>query len=69
MSKNLSNMHTLLSEYPEFIRVHKSYIVNSNHIYHVKRGIESNLTLTNGHIIPASILEKSNLFKILGIID
>jgi two-component system LytT family response regulator len=69
ISKNLSYMQNLLSEYPEFIRVHRSYIINRNHIINFKRGVDSSLTVTNNYIIPISINEKDNLFKILGIKD
>lgn len=67
ISKNLRFVESLLKEHKEFIRVHRCYIINSNHISHLKRGDNSLLSLTNGHSIPVSNLEKNNLFTLLGI--
>lgn len=67
VSKNLSTMQDMLSEYPEFIRVHRSFVININHILNLKRGPSSTILLTNGFTVPISNSEKDYLFKILGI--
>lgn len=67
ISKNLSFVQNLFSEFPEFKRIHRGYIININHIQNVKRGMDSHLTLTNGYTIPISINIKGELFTALGI--
>jgi two-component system LytT family response regulator len=67
ISKNLRYVEALLKNHNEFARVHRRYIVNINYISHLKRGMHSLLTLMNGHSIPISVNEKSNLFTLLGI--
>jgi two-component system LytT family response regulator len=67
MSKNLSFIQNMLKDYNEFIRVHRSYIINQNHILNVKKGNDSILKLTNNHTIPISINLKDVLFKKLNI--
>lgn len=67
ISKNLGFMENFLVNYPEFVRVHRSAIVNINYITSVKRGVDSQLTLYNGLQIPISLKEKSDLFTLLGI--
>lgn len=69
VSKNLSNIQKMLDKYPEFIRVHRSYIINKNHILTLKKGNDSLLYLTNGYEIPISNTEKTELFKRLGLKD
>lgn len=67
VSKNLSMMEKLLNNYSEFIRIHRSYLINKNHIINLKRGNESSVYLTNGYILPVSNNEKAELFTQLGI--
>ena len=67
LSKNLGSIQHLLIDQPEFHRIHRSYLVNQNHIVNLKRGLESSLTMSNGHSVPISNNEKSNLFVALGI--
>lgn len=67
ISKNLSYMQNLLIDFEEFKRVHRGYIINTNHITNVKRGLDSHLTLTNGHVVPVSNNIKGDLFTFLGI--
>lgn len=66
-SKNIGSMLETLDQYPEFIRVHRSYVINQNHILSLKRGEDSQVNLTNLHIVPISKSEKNHLFIKLGI--
>lgn len=67
VSKNLSMMTQVLNNYTEFIRIHRSFLVNKNHIINLKRGNESSVYLTNGYVLPISNNEKATLFTQLGI--
>lgn len=53
ISRNLKNMESLLDEYP-FFRVHRSFIVNLNHVTEYVKGAGGELHLNNGKIIPVS---------------
>lgn len=66
-SKNLNYMNKILENLPQFIRVHRSYLVNTNHIKNLKRGMSSTLQMTNNYLVPISNAEKSMLFTRLGI--
>lgn len=67
VSRNLSFMLKLVEKHPQFVRVHRSFAVNSNHIINLKKGLDSFLTLTQGHEIPISLTEKDEFFKKIGI--
>lgn len=66
-SRNLNYMNRILENQPQFIRVHRSYLVNINHIQNLKRGMSSTLQMTNNYLVPISNAEKSSLFTRLGI--
>jgi two-component system LytT family response regulator len=50
-SKTLSDLENMLDE-NDFIRIHKSHVVNKNHIQNIGR--ESELTLSDGACVPIS---------------
>ena len=58
-----------LAENPQFIRVHKSYIVNFNHLISINKSNGGTIVMTNQMEIPFNsdsyelILEKINLIK------
>jgi two-component system LytT family response regulator len=55
ISKNLGHLHqNYLMNNPEFIRVHKSYIVNSNYITRINNAVKCTLSLSNNMEIPVS---------------
>nr|HPG65076.1 LytTR family DNA-binding domain-containing protein [Saccharofermentans sp.] len=68
LEKSMINLSTGSEiDFEEFKRVHRGYIINTNHITNVKRGLDSQLTLTNGHVVPVSNNIKGDLFTFLGI--
>lgn len=64
MSKNLKHMMEKLLDYPEFIKTHKSFIVNKHHISMYLRSNGGQLELSNKKIIPISLTHKK---RILGL--
>jgi two-component system LytT family response regulator len=50
-SKTLGDIETMLAD-SEFLRVHKSHVVNTRHIEHLT--VEGNLYLSNGEKVPVS---------------
>ena len=68
-SKNLKMFEENLAENPQFIRVHKSYIVNFNHLISINKSNGGTIIMTNQMEIPFNsdsyelILEKINLIK------
>lgn len=68
-SRYLKNFEDILSQYNNFIRVHKSYIANLNHIALYNKSDGGNLEFNNKTIIPVSIdkidsiMEKITLIK------
>lgn len=68
-SKNLKMFEENLAENPQFIRVHKSYIVNFNHLISINKSNGGTIVMTNQMEIPFNsdsyelILEKINLIK------
>ena len=50
--------------FPEFYRVHNSYVINLNHIVEYNRGL-SELTLSDGTVVSVSRRKKKQLLEIL----
>lgn len=50
--------------FPEFYRVHNSYVINLNHIVEYNRGL-SELTLSDGTVVSVSRRKKNQLLEIL----
>ena len=51
-SKNLKMFEENLAENPQFIRVHKSYIVNFNHLISINKSNGGTIVMTNQMEIP-----------------
>ncbi|WP_299834467.1 LytTR family DNA-binding domain-containing protein [uncultured Tenacibaculum sp.] len=60
VSKTLKHFEEVLSEYP-FARIHKSYLVNINHITKYKKGKGGSVELINGKEVLVSASKKGNL--------
>lgn len=64
VSKTLKEYEELLSEY-NFIRPHKSHLVNVGHISHILKKTQSYLVMSNGDQIPISRRKKEMVFEVL----
>jgi two-component system LytT family response regulator len=65
-SKNLKYYQGLLAELSYFLRVHKSYIVNTLHIIRIVKSDGGSIVMTDGNSIPLSTEAKElvyNLYK------
>ena len=60
VSKTLKHFEEVLREYP-FARIHKSYLVNINHITKYKKGKGGSVELINGKEVLVSASKKGNL--------
>jgi two-component system, LytTR family, response regulator len=67
ISKRLAYYENILLAHDNFVRIHKSYIVNADKIIKASKGLKPSITLENNLEIPISILQKSNIFIQLGI--
>lgn len=54
LSKSLNAIELQLDAYPELVRVHRSYIVNLDHMDRYLRQRQSAILLNNGVLIPVS---------------
>jgi two-component system LytT family response regulator len=59
VSKNLKHFETLLESVPQFIRVHKSWIINRAHLVHYSR-TELSIELTAGIVAKLSKYKKAD---------
>ena len=50
-------------QFPEFFRVHNSYLINLNHIKEYLKGLGGELIMTNGLTASISRNRKAELFK------
>ncbi|XZF14902.1 LytR/AlgR family response regulator transcription factor [Chitinophagaceae bacterium MMS25-I14] len=57
-SKGLKHFEEMLSVYPQFVKVHRSYVVNKHHVVSYKKD-SGKLLLTNDIIVPVSISYRS----------
>lgn len=60
VSKTLKHFEEVLKQYP-FARIHKSYLVNINHITKYKKGKGGSVELINGKEVLVSASKKGNL--------
>ncbi len=67
LSKNLKNISVHFMHHSNFIRIHKSYLININYLKTIKKGLKPKAILTNDVELPISLLEKEKLFTLLGI--
>ncbi len=59
VSKNLKHFETLLESVPQFIRVHKSWIINRSHLVHYSR-TDLSIELTGGIVAKLSKYKKAD---------
>ena len=64
-SKNLKYFENALSDHAEFIRTHRSYIVNRSHIHTLHKGDQANLVLTNKITVPVSREKKALVYSLI----
>ena len=50
-------------QYPDFFRVHNSYLINLTHVKQYLKGLGGELIMTNGHSASISRNKKSTLFE------
>lgn len=67
LSKTIKVVEGLLDG-GQFIRIHKKYMVNSNHIKEYTRGDGGYVVLNNDKVLPVSRMHKENLLRSLRII-
>jgi len=66
VSKNLSFFENLLEKQPDFVRIHKSYIINKTHIQKIDKHGGLKLVLTNDTDIPVSPTMKNMVMDFIG---
>jgi len=66
VSKNIKSIENLMHK-KQFMRVHKSYVVNTNYIIEYLRGDGGEIIMTNKKSIPVSRSHKSQLLSLLRI--
>lgn len=64
-SKNLKYFENTLSEHTEFIRTHRSYIINRLHINTLQRGDQAMLILTNKITVPVSREKRQLVYSLI----
>lgn len=64
-SKNLKYFENALSEHAEFIRTHRSYIVNRSHINSLQKGEHASLVLTNKIAVPVSREKRQLVYSLI----
>ena len=57
VAKTLKEFEELLSDY-DFVRVHKSYLINLHHVKNYSRGEGGTVTLSNGDVVEVSRRKK-----------
>lgn len=65
VSSNLKSYESILLQH-NFIRVHRSHIININHIDRIQKKDGGTIILTNGKEIPISSLRKDAIFEAIG---
>ncbi len=64
--KTLRSMEALLQPFPQFVRVHRSHIVNLHLIEKYIRGKGGQIVLQGGHSVSVSNSRKANFLSALG---
>ncbi len=64
--KTLRNTEALLEGAPQFIRVHRSYTINLDHLEKYIRGKGGYAVMENGHSVSVSSSRKPHFMKALG---
>lgn len=65
VSKNLSFFEHLFSNRQEYLRIHKSYIINKGHIKELSRQGGTKLIMSDGTPIPVSAVMKNEIFNMI----
>ena len=60
-SRSLSEVEPLLADHPEFLRIHKSTIINSHFVESYSKGETCILTMSTGHMFEVSRRRKTEL--------
>lgn len=63
-SKNLRHFETVFEEHPDFIRVHKSWLINKKHLINYSKS-DLDINLTNGVVAKLSKYKKPDFEKFL----
>lgn len=66
-SKTLSKFEIMLTNTESFIRVHRSHLVNINHIKSYSKGDNSVIHMTNNNTIPYTIDKRKLLQSLTGL--
>ena len=64
VSKNIKSFGEKLNE-SEFVRIHKSFIININHMSGYNRNSGSTVTLSNGEELPVAVRRKEEFEMLL----
>ncbi len=67
ISKNLKGTFEYFQQNPDFIRIHKSYVINRSFLKSVVKGMQSKVILINNIELPISAMEKAVIFNKLGL--
>lgn len=65
ISRNLKYVSAILEEFSQFIRIHKSYMVNKNHIVAYKKTDGGQLELSTANSVPVSLTYKASVIQLL----
>ena len=63
--KTLRNAEDMLAPYPQFVRVHRSFTINLNHIERYVRGKGGYVVMENGYTVSVSNSKKPHFMKLL----
>lgn len=66
ISKPMSEYEDILSQ-SNFIKVHKSYIINKSHVDKMLKGPDGGIVMSNGAIVPVAVRRKSDVAAALGV--
>lgn len=63
MAKNLKEMQEMLMDYPDFVRIHKSYLINVRYISDYSKGDPCILTMIDGKTFEVARRKKSEILE------
>lgn len=65
VSKNLKYFEQTLQDFPQFLRIHRSYLVNMNHLISYSKSEGGSITLLSQKTIPISRERKANFITFI----
>lgn len=65
ISKNLKYFEQTLQDFPQFLRVHRSYLVNMNHLISYSKSDGGSITLSSQKVISISRERKANFISFI----